>query len=228
MTDAVRELYGEWHPVSWPGVSQQYRQTIWSPMFSWGSGCNVSQGQLRDLGENRFTIEYGFGGLPQTCRSLTPLAPFDGADVSITMPDSETLRVERGGEAWLFAKVDVAGTYPSDSFIRGEWLLANMRGRPYRGDELTRVTFGAEYRVDGPDCSVATNAWFGERDWEVRVGGSYIRFGERCRVRTLGDRLAKLGTAASYLAEPIETRMTLRIPGQRATLVPAARFPESQ
>lgn len=226
MTDAVRELYGEWHPVSGPGVSQQYRLTIWSPMFSWGSGCNVSQGQLRDLGENRFTIEYGFGGLPQTCRSLTPLAPFDGADVSITMPDSETLRVERGGEAWLFAKVDVAGTYPSDSFIRGEWLLADMRGRPYRGDELTRVTFGAEYRVDGPNCSVATNAWFGERDWEVRVGGSYIRFGDRCRVRTLGDRLAKLGTAASYLAEPIETRMTLRIPGQRATLVPAARFPE--
>ncbi|MXO75998.1 hypothetical protein GRI40_12305 [Altererythrobacter aerius] len=226
MTDAVRELYGEWRPLSGPGVSEMDRLTIWSPMFSWGSGCNVSQGQLRDLGENRFTIEHGFGGLPENCRSLSPLAPFDGADVAITMPDSETLRVERGGETWLFAKVDVAGTHPSEDFIRGEWLLADMRGRPYRGDELTRVTFGSEYRVDAANCSVATNAWFSDRDWEVRVAGSYVRFSDRCRTRTLGDRLAKLGTAASYRAEPVETRMTLQIAGHRATLVPASRFPE--
>lgn len=226
ITDAVRELYGEWRPLSGPGVSEKDRLTIWSQMFSWGSGCNVSQGQLRDLGEHRFTIEHGFGGLPENCRSLSPLAPFDGADVSVTMPDNETLRVEREGQAWLFAKVDVAGTYPSDDFIRGEWLLADMRGRPYRGDELTRVTFGAEYRVDAANCSIATNAWFGDRDWEVRVAGSYVRFSDRCRTRTLGDRLAKLGTAASYRAEPVETRMTLRIANQSATLVPASRFPE--
>lgn len=83
ITDAVRELYGEWRPLSGPGVSEKDRLTIWSPMFSWGSGCNVSQGQLRDLGEHRFTIEHGFGRLPENCRSLSPLAPFDGADVLI-------------------------------------------------------------------------------------------------------------------------------------------------
>ena len=226
ITDAVKQLYGEWRPLSGPGVSEKDRLTIWSPMFSWGSGCNFSQGQLRDLGENRFTIEHGFGGLPDNCRSLSPLAPFDGADVAITMPASETLRVERGGETWLFAKVDVAGTHPSEDFIRGEWLLADMRGRPYRGHELTRVTFGPEYRVDAANCSVATNAWFSDRGWEVRVAGSYVRFSDRCRTRTLGDRLAKLGTAASYRAEPVETRMILWIGGQSATLVPASRFPE--
>ncbi len=194
-------------------------------MFSWGSGCSLTQGQLRDMGEGRYALDDFTKSSPR-CEPQQHLAPFDGADVSITMPDSETLRVERGGERWLFAKVDVAGTHPSEDFIRGEWLLADMRGRPYRGHELTRVTFGPEYRVDAPNCSVVTNAWFGDRDWEVRVGGSYSRLSEPCRTRTLGDRLAKLGTAATYRAEPVETRMTLRIAGVSATLVPASRFPE--
>lgn len=225
MTDAVKELYGEWRPLSGPGVSRQDRLTIWSPMFSWGSGCELTQGQLRDMGGGRFRLD-GFTRLSPRCQPQRRLAPFDGAEVSITMPDSATLRIERGGEAWLFAKVDVAGTYPDDDFIRGEWLLADSRGRPFRDDELTRVTFGTEYRVDAPNCSLATNAWFGDRDWQVRIGGSYVRLSEPCRPRTLGDRLAKVGTAAVYTAEPVETRMTVRISGQRATLVPAARFPE--
>lgn len=226
LTDAVKDLYGEWRPLSGPVDSENHRLTIWSPMFSWGSGCTVSQGQLRDLGGRRFGVEHGFGGRPENCRSLSALPPFDGAEVSITRPDSETLLVERGGETWRFARVDVAATYPRDDFIRGEWLLADMRGRPYRGDELTRVTFGPEYRVDAPNCSFASNAWFGDRDGEVRVAGSYIRLSDPCGTRTLGDRLAKLGTAASYRAEPVETRLTLRIAGKGATLVPAARFPE--
>lgn len=225
MTDAVKELYGEWRPLSGPGVSRQDRLTIWSPMFSWGSGCELTQGQLRDMGGGRFGLD-DFTRLSPSCQPQRRLAPFDGGEVSITMPDSATLRIERGGEAWLFAKVDVAGTFPDDDFIRGEWLLADSRGRPFRNDELTRVTFGPEYRADAANCSLAANAWFGDRDWQVRVGGSYVRVNEPCRPRTLGDRLAKLGTAAVYTAEPAETRMTVRISGQRATLVPAARFPE--
>ena len=49
---------------------------------------------------------------------------------------------------------------------------------------------------------------------------------KRCRVQTLGDGLAKLGGEASYRAEPVETRMTVKIGREHATLVPAARFPE--
>lgn len=225
LTDAVKELYGEWRPLSGPGVSRQDRLTIWSPMFSWGSGCELTQGQLRDMGGGRFGLD-NFTRLSPRCEPQRRLAPFDRGEVSITMPDSATLRIERGGEAWLFAKVDVVGTYPGDNLIRGEWLLADSRGRPFRNDELTRVTFGPEYRVDAANCSLATNAWFGDRDWQVRIGGSYVRMNEPCRPRTLGDRLAKLGTAAVYTAEPAETRMTVRISGQRATLVPAARYPD--
>lgn len=126
LTDAVNELYGEWRPLSGPGVSQRDRLTIWSPMFSWGSGCELTQGQLRDMGGGRFGLD-NFTRLSPRCEPRRRLAPFDGDDVSITMPDSATLRIERGGEAWLFAKVDVAGTYPDDDFIRGEWLLADSR-----------------------------------------------------------------------------------------------------
>jgi len=53
MTDAVKALYGEWRSVSGPGVSPKDRLTIWSPMFSFGSGCELTQSQLRDLGDGR-------------------------------------------------------------------------------------------------------------------------------------------------------------------------------
>ena len=79
MTNAVKALAGEWRPVSGPKVSSSDVLTIWSPMFSWGSGCNSSQGMLRDEGDGRFTVEEGFGGTPEDCGTLEPLAPFTGA-----------------------------------------------------------------------------------------------------------------------------------------------------
>ena len=223
MTDALKALYGEWRLRSGLVNSKADRLTIWSPMFAWGSGCTISQGQLRDLGDGRFAIENLSEGVRTDCRAMTPLAPFDHGEVVVTVLDENTIRVDRDGRKWLFGKVDVVGTYASEDFVRGEWLLADSIGRPYRGDELTRVTFGPENRVDAPNCDLATNAWFPDRDWQIQIGGSYVRVTEPCRNRTLGDRLAKQGTGTVFIAEPVETRLTVRIGGERATL---ARFPE--
>lgn len=225
MTDAVKALYGEWRPVSGPRVSPDDRLTIWSPMFSFGSGCELTQGQLRDLGDGRYALD-DYTRLAERCQPQARLAPFDAGEVRIVLVDSDTIRIERGNETWVFAKVDVAATIPRDDFVRGEWLLADRRGRPYRGEELTRVTFGPEYSVDAENCDFAANGWHTDRDGEVRTGGSHYRKSERCRIQTLGDELAKLGAEASYRAEPVETRMTVRIGNERATLVPAARYPE--
>ncbi|GAA5053559.1 hypothetical protein GCM10023208_15640 [Erythrobacter westpacificensis] len=225
MTDAVKALYGEWRPVSGPGVSPEDRLNIWSPMFSFGSGCELTQGQLRDRGDGRYALD-DYTRLASHCQPQAPLAPFDAGEVHIVPVDSDTIRIERGGETWVFAKIDVGATVPREDFVRGEWLLADRRGRPYRGEELTRVTFGPEYSVDAENCDFASNGWHTDRDGEVRTGGSYHRMTERCRVQTLGDKLAKLGSEVSYRAEPIETRMTVEIRGERATLVPAARYPE--
>jgi hypothetical protein len=225
MTDAVKALYGEWRPVSGPGVSPKDRLTIWSPMFSFGSGCELTQGQLRDLGDGRYALD-DYTSLAEHCQPQARLAPFDAGELRIVPVDGDTIRIERGGETWVFAKVDVAATVPRDEFVRGEWLLADRRGRPYRGEEMTRVTFGPEYKVDAENCDFAANGWFTDRDGEVRTGGSYYRMSERCRVQTLGDELAKLGAEASYRADPVETRMTVRIGRERATLLPAARYPE--
>ena len=225
MTDAVKALYGEWRPVSGPRVSSNDRLTIWSPMFSFGSGCELTQGQLHDLGDGRYALN-DYTRLASHCNPQERLAPFDTGEVRIVPVDGNTIRIERGGETWVFAKVDVAATVPREDFVRGEWLLADWRGRPYRGEELTRVTFGPEYSVDAENCDFASNGWHTDRDGEVRTGGSRYRMSERCRVRTLGDELAKLAGEVSYRAEPVETRMTVMIGRERATLVPAARFPE--
>ncbi|GMM94520.1 hypothetical protein MTsN3n11_28230 [Qipengyuania sp. MTN3-11] len=225
MTDAMKALYGEWQPVSGPGVSAEDRLTIWSPMFSFGSGCELTQGQLRVLGDGRYTLD-DYTRLASHCQPQARLAPFDADEVHIVPVDSDTIRIERGGETWVFDKVDVAATVPREDFVRGEWLLADRRGRPYRGEELTRVTFGPEYSVDAENCDFASNGWHTDRDGEVRTGGSYDRMTEPCRVQTLGDELANLGSEVGYRAEPIETRMTVRIGRERATLVPAARYPE--
>ena len=225
MTDAVKALYGEWRPVSGPGVSPEDRLTIWSPMFSIGSGCELTQGQLRELGDGRYALE-DYTRLTSHCQPQARLAPFDAGEVRVVSVDDDTIRIERSSETWVFTKVDVAATVPREEFVRGEWLLADRRGRPYRGEELTRVTFGPEYIVDAANCDFGSNGWLTDRDGEVRIGGSYYRISERCRVRTLGDQLAKLGVAASYRADPVETRMSVRIGGERAMLVPAARYPE--
>jgi len=224
MSDAVKALYGEWRPVSGPRMSTEDRLTIWSPMFSFGSGCEMTQGQLRDLGDGRYALD-DYTRLASNCQPQTRLAPFDAGQMRIVPVDNNTIRIERGGETWVFVKVDVVATIPRDDFVRGEWLLADRRGRPYRGEELTRVTFGPEYSVDAENCDFAANGWHTDRDGEVRTGGSYYRMSKRCRVQTLGDELAKLGAEASYRAEPVETRMTVKIGREHATLVPAARFP---
>ena len=225
MTDAVKALYGEWRPVSGPRVSPDDRLAIWSPMFSFGSGCELTQGQLRDLGDDRYALE-DYTLLASHCQLQARLAPFDAGEVRVVPVDDDTIRIERSGETWVFTKVDVATTVPREDFVRGEWLLADRRGKPYRGEELTRVTFGPEYSVDAENCDFVASGWHTDRDGEVRTGGSYYRMSERCRVQTLGDELAKLGAEASYRADPVETRMTVRIGRERATLVPAARYPE--
>ena len=194
-------------------------------MFSWGAGCELTQGQLRDLGDGRYALE-DYTPLSERCQTQERLAPFDRGEVRIVPVDGDTIRIERGGETWLFDKVDVAATIPRDDFVRSEWLLADRRGRPFRGEELTRITFGPEYSVDAANCDFAANGWYTDRDGEVRTGGSYYRMSERCRAHTLGDRLAKLGAEASYRADTVATRMTVIIGKERATLVPAVRYPE--
>ena len=74
MTDAVKALYGEWRPVSGPGVSPKDRLTIWSPMFSFGSGCELTQGQLRDLGYCRRRTQGSIQSQAQTA-SHGPIGP---------------------------------------------------------------------------------------------------------------------------------------------------------
>lgn len=227
MTDAVRALYGEWQLLSGPEGAPEDRLIIWSPAFAWGSGCNFSQGMLRDEGDGHFLVDQGYGGLSELCRTVEPLAPFDGGKVRIALLGSDTMRVERGGESWTFSKVDVAATVPGEDFVRGEWLLADESGRPLRGRDLTRVYFaGSGYSVETPNCRFWANGWTPERDYAVRPGGNMVSQRANCKPRTLGDRLAMLGEDARFIAEPVETRLTVMIGRTKAALVPAARYPE--
>ena len=226
-TDLAKALYGEWRPVEPPADARGAVLTIWTPMFTWGVGCGISQGQLRDIGGGRFAVELGGGGTPEGCRRLTPRAPFDGGEIALALEGPGTLRVERGGQVWRFARVDSAATVAREDFIRGEWLLANAKGVPFRGSQLTRLTFDEQgYSIDAANCDYRENGWIADRDWQVRPAGNQVVQTAKCKPRTLGDRMARAGDAIRLIAEPVETRMTVRIGGQTATLVPAARFPE--
>lgn len=227
MTDAVRALYGEWRLLKGPEGAPEDRLTIWSPAFAWGSGCNFSQGMLRDEGDGRFLVSQGSGGISERCRTVRPLAPFEGGEVRIALLNSDKMRIERGSENWTFGKVDVAASIPGENFVRGEWLLADENGRPLRGRDLTLVHFTAsEYSVETPDCRFWANGWIPERDNIVRPGGNIVSQKPDCNARTLGDRLAMLGEGARFIADPVETRLTVMIGRTIAVLVPAARYPE--
>lgn len=202
-----------------------YRLTIWGASFGWGAGCNVATGQLRDLGSARYAIE-AYGGTPVNCRHVTPPAPFDGTDVTITPPNAETIRAEAGGLVWTLSKVDIAATIVSDAFVRGEWLLADAKGRPIKGSAASRVTFDERgYRVEGPTCQVQINGWIRDRDWIIRPGGDQIVQSLKCDPRTQGDKLAAQGDAARFLAEPAATRIRVRIGQSLGYLVRVDRTP---
>jgi hypothetical protein len=185
----------------------------------------VAQGQLRALGEGRYRVER-YGPTPERCRKLGPPAPFDGSEVRLS-GDRRGLSVRSAdGRDWLFAWVDVDRTRASDDFVRGDWLLADGNGKPFRGAELTRISFENGYRVQAANCRFQTNGWLAERDWVVRPVGSHYLQTANCRPRSLGDRLARAGDKARLIAEPVEGRLRVTVDGRTATLVPAARFPE--
>ncbi len=211
LTGPLRALDGEWLPRDARGNRNHYRLTIWGASFAWGAGCDVASGQLRDLGGGRYAVE-PYGGTPENCRHVTPPAPFDGAEVAIIPLNAETIRVEAGGSVWTLAKVDIAATIVSDAFVRGEWLLADARGRPLQGAAATRVTFDDRgYRVAGPTCQLQINGWIRDRDWIVRPGGDQMVQSLRCVSHMLGDKLAAQGDAVRFVAEPEAMRMRVRI-----------------
>jgi hypothetical protein len=228
VSDRFEAIAGEWRPVrnATGARARAYRLTIWGSAFSYGAGCAVASGYLQDRGGGSFAIE-ARGTRPDACRSVTAPPPFDRTLVTLERTGPEELRVTAAGGTWLFARVDPRATVASDDFLRGEWLLADEEGRPYRGKDLTRVSLDERgYRVQSSHCSFQTNSVIADREWEVRPGGSYELRTNDCRPRTLGDRLARAGASARLTAEPVESRIRVRIGARNALLVPAARFPE--
>ena len=226
--DALRAFGGEWQLVSIDAkpVERTDVLIVWAPAFSLGSGCEAATGQLRDIGAGRFAIQHY--GMPLAgCTSLVPPPPFGGAEFRASLAGPESLMIEVEGRKWSFAKVDVTATVARDDFVRGAWLLADADGKPYRGNELTRVTFNDRgYSIKGPRCSYQENGWITDRDWIVRPGGDQVVQSRKCRAATLGDKLVRQGSGVRYTAEPVESRMRVKIGSVQATLVPAARFPE--
>jgi len=228
VTERLRALGGEWRPVrdGKSGRPQEYRLTIWGNAFSYGAGCAVTGGQLSDRGGGSYAIE-AYGTRPPGCPAVTVPPPFEGKLVSLEPAGPDALRVTAAGRAWVFARVDPTAAVARDDFLRGEWLLADDVGRPYRGEELTRVSFGdGRYAVQAAQCSFETNGWIADRDWVVRPAGSQEQRTNGCRARTLGDRLAAAGGNVRLTAEPVEGRIRVRLGARSALLVPAARFPE--
>lgn len=226
--EKLRALSGEWRlgRIDGRAAAEGYTLTIWGSAFAAGRGCAIAQGQLRALGGRRYRVER-YGPLPERCRRLNPPAPFDRAEVRL-LGDRRRLSVRSPeGREWLFAWVDVEATRASDDFLRGDWLLADANGKPFRGAELTRVSFDERgYRVRAASCSFQTNGWSADRDWIVRPGGSQHVQTQSCRPRTLGDRLARAGDRARLVAEPVDGRIRVAVDGRTGFLVPAARFPE--
>ncbi|HZF42223.1 MAG TPA: hypothetical protein VEZ48_02305 [Sphingomonadaceae bacterium] len=223
----LQALDGEWRlgRVDRRPARDPYTLTIWGSAFAAGRGCAIAQGQFRALGSERYRVER-YGPAPEGCRRLKPPEPFDGRQLRLS-GDRQGLTIRTAdGREWMFAWVDVERTRASDDFLRGDWLLANDKGRPYRGAELTRVSFEQGYSVQAPNCSYETNGVSSERDWVVRLGGSHHMQTLNCRPRTIGDRLAQAGANAKITAEPVEGRLRVKVGGRSATLVPAARFPE--
>lgn len=223
----LKALYGEWRLGRIDGrpPTDRYTLTIWGSAFAAGKGCAIAQGQLRSLGGGRYGVEL-YGPTPEGCRGLKPPQPFDESELHLS-GDRKGLSIRTAsGREWLFAWVDVEATRVSDDFLRGDWLLADAKGQPYRGGELTRVSFEQGYSVRAANCSYQTNGWFAERDWIVRpVGSQYVQTRD-CRPRTIGDRLAQAGDTAKIVAEPVEGRLQVTVNGRPAMLVPAARFPQ--
>ena len=228
VTEALRALGGEWRLVSIDAkpVERTGVLMLWAPAFSFGSGCETATGQLRDIGAGRFAIER-YGMPPAGCTNLVPPPPFDAAEFRANLMGPESLVIEVKGRKWSFAKVDVKATVARTDFVRGTWLLADADGKPYRGGELTRVTFDDEgYSIQAPHCSYRENGWMADRDWIVRPGGDQVVQSRTCRAATMGDKLVRQGSGVRYTAEHVETRMRVKIGSVQATLVPAARFPE--
>lgn len=228
LTDALRALGGEWRLASIDAkpASRPVILTVWGPAFSFTAGCHVVAGQLRDRGQGRFAIER-YGAPSTLCARREAPPPFAGAELQATPMGDTKLAIEADGRKWLFVKVDTLATVARDEFLRGDWLLADARGQPYRGAELTRVSFGDRgYAVESAHCQFQENGWMVDRDWIVRPAGSQSVQARTCRAATLGDKLALLGSEARFTAEPVETRLRVNIGSRVALLVPAARFPE--
>lgn len=224
----LRALSGEWRLRRSEGrtASDGYTLTIWGSAFAAGRACAIAQGQLRALGGGRYRIER-YGPTPERCRRLNPPEPFDQAELRLS-GDRRRLSIRSpDGREWLFVWVDVEATRASDDFLRGDWLLADVDGDPYRAAELTRVSFGERgYSVRAANCNYQVNGYLPDRDWVVRPGGSQYVQTQNCRPRTLGDLLAQAGDRAKLIAEPVEGRIRVTVDRRTASLVPAARFPE--
>ncbi len=223
----LKALNGEWRLTRRDGrpATDGYTLTIWGSAFAAGRGCTIAQGQLRALAEERYQVER-YGPTPAGCRRIAPPEPFDRGELHLS-GDRGGLSIRTAdGRQWLFAWEDPARTKASDDFLRGDWLLADAEGQPYRGAELTRVSFERGYSVRAANCQYQTNGWLAERNFVVRPGGNQYLQTADCRPRTFGDRLARAGDKAQLIAEPVEGRLRVTLDGRSAMLVPAARFPE--
>lgn len=225
--EGLRGLQGEWRlgRVDNRPATNGYSLTIWGSAFAAGRGCAVAQGQLRALGDGRYRVEH-YGPTPNRCRRLSPPEPFDKGELRLSGGRGGLSVRAADGRQWLFAWQDPARTRASDDFLRGDWLLADDQGQPYRGAELTHVSFENGYSVRAANCQFQTNGWFADRNFVVRPGGSQYVHTANCRPRTFGDRVARAGDKAQLIAESVEGRLRVTVDGRAGTLVPAARFPE--